>query len=222
MMMTTQGPEATEAIARLVGKVAAVGDVILLEGELGAGKTAFTRGLAAGLGHDPRLVSSPTFVVMNRYATANEITLTHMDAYRLGGADELDTLGFDEVIDSDTVLAIEWPQRIAARLAEIDAKRITRVSLEHVGEEERRLTIDAAPSWRMRPGFGALVAAMGAAGVGGERVMTKCPATGEMVGPDSPTWPFASERARLADLHKWLTGGYVISREIRAEDDVEG
>jgi endogenous inhibitor of DNA gyrase (YacG/DUF329 family) len=128
------------------------------------------------------------------------------------------------VIDSDTVLAIEWPQRIAARLADIDAKRITRVSLEHVGEEQRRMTIDPAPSWRVRPGFGALLAAAGP-GAAGERVTTKCPATGAAVPPDAPSWPFASDRARLADLHKWLTGGYVISREISpdeaAEDDVE-
>nr|MCU0689282.1 tRNA (adenosine(37)-N6)-threonylcarbamoyltransferase complex ATPase subunit type 1 TsaE [Phycisphaerales bacterium] len=119
--MQTTSPEATEAIAYVLGQCASVGDIVRLHGELGAGKTAFTRGLAAGLGHDSRVVSSPTFVVVNRYdptpSHPGAIPLVHVDAYRLSGDEELDTLGWDRVVDDLAVVAIEWPQRIEGRLA---------------------------------------------------------------------------------------------------------
>jgi tRNA threonylcarbamoyl adenosine modification protein YjeE len=227
--MQTTSPEATEQIAHSLGLCAAVGDIFRLHGELGAGKTAFTRGLAAGLGHDSRVVSSPTFVVVNRYdptpSHPGAIPLVHVDAYRLSGDEELDTLGWDRVIDDMAVVAIEWPQRIEGRLATLPRRRIVDVSLEHIGQDARSLRIELDDGWQRRPGFGRVLAIGQRLGAlpdaAEERIATICPITGGRVAPDCPSWPFATEHARLADLHRWLTGGYVISRELTLDDQTD-
>ncbi len=123
----------TEALA---GKLAATlrpGDVILLEGELGAGKTAFVRGLARALGARD-VASSPTFTLLQEYAGAR-LTLFHADLYRLSPA-EADDLGLDEVAAGDGVLAVEWPDRLSRPWGDA-----VRVRLEHAGETARRITI---------------------------------------------------------------------------------
>ena len=101
-------PEATEAIGRALAGVLLPGDVVALDGELGAGKTTFVRAVAAHLGVEPGLVSSPTFVMVNQYPvpqSANASPLRggqviHVDAYRLTGADDLETLGWDRLFDA--------------------------------------------------------------------------------------------------------------------------
>jgi tRNA threonylcarbamoyladenosine biosynthesis protein TsaE len=125
----------TEAIgadlaARLVG-----GSRVLLYGELGAGKTAFVRGLAAGLGIDPDEVSSPTFTLVQEYR--GRLPLYHVDLYRLGPG-EVDDLGLD-ALAADGVLAIEW----AERMPRADPGAI-KVRLEHAGEDARRIAIEDA------------------------------------------------------------------------------
>jgi len=125
----------TEAIgadlaARLVG-----GSRVLLYGELGAGKTAFVRGLAAGLGIDPDEVSSPTFTLVQEYR--GRLPLYHVDLYRLGPG-EVDDLGLD-ALAADGVLAIEW----AERMPRADPGAI-KVRLEHAGEDTRRIAIEDA------------------------------------------------------------------------------
>ena len=118
-------------------------DVILLDGELGAGKTCFVRGLCEGLGGDPTQVNSPTFVIMQEYEVDGGIRLIHIDAYRLSGTEELDTIGWDELLsDPLTIIAIEWPSKITDALPE---HAIT-VSIEHLKEHERSLTIDQSSS----------------------------------------------------------------------------
>jgi tRNA threonylcarbamoyladenosine biosynthesis protein TsaE len=118
-------------------------DVILLDGELGAGKTCFVRGLCEGLGGDPTQVNSPTFVIMQEYEVDGGIRLVHIDAYRLSGTEELDTIGWDELLsDPLTIIAIEWPSKITDALPE---HAIT-VSIEHLKEHERSLTIDQSSS----------------------------------------------------------------------------
>ena len=118
-------------------------DVILLDGELGAGKTCFVRGLCEGLGGDPTQVNSPTFVIMQEYEVDGGIRLVHIDAYRLSGTEELDTIGWDELLsDPLTIIAIEWPSKITDALPEY---AIT-VSIEHLKEHERLLTIDQSSS----------------------------------------------------------------------------
>jgi len=210
----------TARFAQALAPVLGVGDVLLLDGTLGAGKTTFVRSLAEGLGHDARLVSSPTFVLVNRYATPGQITLLHADAYRLTDGDELDTLGLSGALagHDDVVLAVEWPERLGDGLALIPPAHLAQLRLEHTGVESRQLTLVVPSAWGRRPGFGAIAMLAGNA----QRPATRCPVTGDAVAPDNPWWPFASERARLVDLGKWLSGSYVISRELTQDDMDEG
>ncbi len=103
--------EQTEALAAHLGRCLAAGDVVLLHGDLGAGKTAFVRGLAAGLGADPDEVSSPTFTLMQEYR--GRLPLRHLDLYRIASPEEADDLGLDEAA-AGAVLAVEWPERLGA------------------------------------------------------------------------------------------------------------
>ncbi len=112
------------------------GEVLLLCGELGAGKTAFVRGLAAGLGCDPDEVASPTFVLLTSYP--GRLRLHHADLYRLAGDGDEAELGLHELPGADGVLAIEW----AERLTHIPWSRVLRVTLEHAGGDSRWLSIE--------------------------------------------------------------------------------
>jgi tRNA threonylcarbamoyladenosine biosynthesis protein TsaE len=112
--------------------------VVLLSGELGAGKTAFVRGLARGLGADPADVASPTFVLLTAYP--GRLTLHHADLYRLrGDGDEAD-IGLEELPGPDGVLAVEW----AERLPRVPWTRPLRVRLDHAGEDLRTIRIEEA------------------------------------------------------------------------------
>ena len=110
----TADEAATDALGRRLGAVLRGGDVLGLEGPLGAGKTRLVRGIAAGLGVDPRAVSSPSFVLVQEYETAEDLVLAHVDAWRLEGADAVEALGWDELVGApDVVVIVEWPSRIA-------------------------------------------------------------------------------------------------------------
>lgn len=142
--------EQTIAIGAAVAASCGAGDVIALNGELGAGKTQFVRGLAQGLGIDPRQVSSPTFVIAHEYEAAGKgLVLAHLDAYRLGGRDELRSLGFADEAESDlrdgAVMAVEWADRVAAALP---ADRLI-VLIEHT-DVGRVLTFTGLGSWGAR------------------------------------------------------------------------
>jgi tRNA threonylcarbamoyladenosine biosynthesis protein TsaE len=112
----------------------AAGDVVLLSGTLGAGKTAFVRGMAAGLGIDPGEVSSPTFTLIHEYR-GGRLILYHADLYRLDGA-ATDDLGLEEMGAADGVLAVEWPERLAH-----DMPAAIPVTIEITGDTDRRITI---------------------------------------------------------------------------------
>jgi tRNA threonylcarbamoyladenosine biosynthesis protein TsaE len=101
-------------VARQIASTLSAGDVLLLSGELGAGKTAFVRGLAQGLGIDEDEVSSPTFTLVHEYR-GGRLRLYHVDLYRLERA-ATDDLGLDEMGVADGVLAIEWPDRLTHHL----------------------------------------------------------------------------------------------------------
>jgi tRNA threonylcarbamoyladenosine biosynthesis protein TsaE len=127
----------TVALGRDLGRRLAAGDVVLLDGPLGAGKTAFVRGLAIGLGCDPDDVSSPTFTIVQEYR--GNVTLQHVDLYRLSPV-EVDDLALDDLLE-DAVMAVEWPERWVA--APLEA---TRVHFEVVGQSVREISIAAASS----------------------------------------------------------------------------
>lgn len=119
----TRSEDETADVAREFAAALKAGDVILLSGNLGAGKTAFVRGLASGLGINPEDVSSPTFTLVHEYR-GGRLTLYHADLYRLEGIATED-IGLEEMGVADGVLAIEWPDRLAhampgARVVQID------------------------------------------------------------------------------------------------------
>jgi tRNA threonylcarbamoyladenosine biosynthesis protein TsaE len=128
----TRSEDETAGVARELAAGLTAGDVILLSGNLGAGKTAFVRGLAAGLGLDPDEVSSPTFTLVHEYR-GGRLTLYHADLYRLERVATED-LGLEEMGVSDGVLAIEWPDRLAHALP--GARLVT---IEIVDESTRRI-----------------------------------------------------------------------------------
>ena len=110
----THSEEETMAVARQLAASLSAGDVLLLSGDLGAGKTAFVRGLAQGLGIDENEVSSPTFTLVHEYR-GGRLRLHHVDLYRLDRA-ATDDLGLDELGVADGILAIEWPDRLTHQL----------------------------------------------------------------------------------------------------------
>ncbi|HSD65339.1 MAG TPA: tRNA (adenosine(37)-N6)-threonylcarbamoyltransferase complex ATPase subunit type 1 TsaE [Vicinamibacteria bacterium] len=136
--MTTRSEAETAAVAEAMGAGFRGGEVVLLSGELGAGKTAFVRGLARGLGADPADVASPTFVLLTAYP--GRLTLHHADLYRLRGDGDEREVGLDELPGPRGVLAVEW----ADRLREAPWPSPVRVRLEHAGDDVRRLVIEGA------------------------------------------------------------------------------
>lgn len=206
--------EETERLAGAIAPLLRAGDVIALSGDLGSGKTTLVRALAAALGIDPSLVSSPTYVIANQYPNPRGLRVAHVDAYRLHAAEDLDSIGWDILTDGSWVLAIEWPERVGGIGGGAIERDAMEIRLEHgpvrEGAETRFVTLTIPEAWTARPELAALARAV--------RPETRCPVTGERVAPDSPTYPFASERARLADLNKWLTGGHTLSRPIADED----
>ena len=131
---TTHSETETAAVARALAPTLRAGAVILLSGDLGAGKTAFVRGLAEGLGIDPNEVSSPTFTLVQEYR-GGRLPLYHVDLYRLKSI-EVDDLGLDEMALGGGVVAIEWPDRLPRPFAEAITVRI-----EHGDETTRTISI---------------------------------------------------------------------------------
>jgi tRNA threonylcarbamoyladenosine biosynthesis protein TsaE len=102
--------EQTFALGKTLGEQITAGLSIALKGELGAGKTTFVQGLAKGLGiSDKYYITSPTFTIINEYP-AGALTLCHLDLYRLGSSDELEYIGFDDLLDSAHLIVVEWPE----------------------------------------------------------------------------------------------------------------
>ena len=133
-VVTTRSEDETAAVARETASRLKPGDVLLISGNLGAGKTAFVRGLAEGLGIDPEEVSSPTFTLVHEYR-GGRLVLYHADLYRLDRA-ATEELGLEEMGVADGVLAIEWPDRLTHSL-----DGALRVNLDIVDERTRRITV---------------------------------------------------------------------------------
>jgi len=134
----TSSEEETQAVARELATTLQPGDVLLVAGDLGAGKTTFVRGVAEGLGINPAEVSSPTFTLVHEYR-GGRLTLYHADLYRLERT-ATDDLGLEEIGVRDGVLAIEWPDRLTH---DLPGARFIR--LEMVNDASRRITIGPPP-----------------------------------------------------------------------------
>ena len=135
MELITHSPAETEAVGAALGRILPPGTVIAYRGDLGAGKTAFTRGLARGLGADD-MVTSPTYTIVNEYLSGR-IPLFHFDMYRLRSADDLWDIGWEDYLDRGGVCAVEWSENVAEAL-----DNFTLVNIEKIGDESRRITIE--------------------------------------------------------------------------------
>ena len=135
MNVTTHSEAETSAVGSDLAGSLTAGSVVLLTGDLGAGKTAFVRGLAAGLGIDPEAVSSPTFTLIQEYR-GGRLPLHHVDLYRLRSI-EVDDLGLDELTLEGGVTAIEWPDRLPRAFASA-----VHVRIEHGDGDTRTIQID--------------------------------------------------------------------------------
>lgn len=137
MTFTTGSEQETSALGRALGAHAGDGTILLLSGDLGAGKTAFVRGLAEGLGIDPGEVSSPTFALIHEYR-GGRLPLHHVDLYRLTPG-EADDLGLDD-LTLDGVTAIEWPDRLSRP---VDGA--IQVTIVHLGGDARAIAVEPTP-----------------------------------------------------------------------------
>lgn len=113
--MTSTSPEMTKDVGRRFATLLKAGDVVALEGELGSGKTCFVQGMAQGLRVPPKtFVRSPSFTILNQYQ--GDMTLNHLDFYRLDEHDDLDDLGLDELFDGDGITVVEWADKFKGAL----------------------------------------------------------------------------------------------------------
>lgn len=197
--------EATQQLAADLAMVLRAGDIVRLDGEMGAGKTTLVRSIAGAMGVDTDSVTSPTYTLMNLYETRKDLpTIAHLDCYRMGSGDELDALGWDRVTDGSAIALIEWAERIDEALP----KHGPRIAITPIGEHARSFELTLPQAWESRAGFPGLET----------RPDTTCPITNKPVRGDNPAWPFFDDRARLADLHGWISGTYTISRPIEQRD----
>ena len=135
MIFYTNAPEETENLGAQLARYLKPGTVIAYCGDLGAGKTAFTRGLARGLGYrDP--VTSPTYTIVNEYL-GGRLPLFHFDMYRLRSSDDLFDIGWEDYLDRNGICAVEWSENVADAMEDAITVRI-----EKLGGDDRRITIE--------------------------------------------------------------------------------
>ena len=129
----TSSPEQTWRIGEMLGALLGPGDIVCLYGDLGAGKTSLSYGIALGLEVKEQYITSPTFTFVNEYE--GRVPFYHIDLYRLNDPDELENIGFEEYIDSDGVTVVEWAERAEDELPE---ERLS-VYLHYVNENSREV-----------------------------------------------------------------------------------
>jgi tRNA threonylcarbamoyladenosine biosynthesis protein TsaE len=133
----TNSPEETRALGRKIGERLSGGEIILLHGDLGAGKTLLTKGIAEGLGAPPKTaVVSPTFTLVNVYEA--RLDIVHVDLYRLD-FDEVFELGLEDYMDRGHVMVVEWAEKAGAFFS----GELIDVTIDYAGETSRRITLDA-------------------------------------------------------------------------------
>jgi tRNA threonylcarbamoyladenosine biosynthesis protein TsaE len=137
--LVTRSPIETELLGRRLGSALKKGAFLALYGDLGGGKTCFTRGIVAAAAPESlHLVASPTFAIMNEYPGI--VPVYHFDFYRLSSGHEIAELGFDDFFDGDGICIAEW----AERLGEMLPREHIKVHFEHAGNDERRITVTAS------------------------------------------------------------------------------
>lgn len=199
-------PEATQRLAGCIADFVQPGDVVLLSGDLGAGKTTLVRALAIGLGVDAKQISSPTFTVMNEYTGGRIDPIIHMDAYRLEGGDEgeLLELGWDDALRAHALTLIEWGERIEDVLEHMLDCPPIRIRLAHAHADTRTARVILPSEAADRPANEAL------------RTLQ---ARFAPVDTDRPGYPFATERDQLVDLYHWFGESYRVTRPVEETDD---
>ena len=135
MIYLTNSPEQTEEVGAALSKVLSPGTVIAYRGDLGAGKTAFTRGLARGLGAADR-VTSPTYTIVNEYL-GGRLPLFHFDMYRLHSSDELFDIGWEDYLERGGICAVEWSENVDDAM-----EGAIYITIHKTGEESRRIVIE--------------------------------------------------------------------------------
>ena len=135
MEFLTNSPEETEKVGAALGKILNPGTVLAYRGDLGAGKTAFTRGLARGLGYNEP-VTSPTYTIVNEYL-GGRLPLFHFDMYRLASSDDLWDIGWEDYLDRNGVCAVEWSENVEDAL-----ENAILVTIHKTGETSRRIEIE--------------------------------------------------------------------------------
>lgn len=141
-LRVTASPEATLQIGREIGSRLRGGDIVLLSGTLGAGKTVLARGIAQAIGA-ARWNGSPTFTLVNEYR--GNPNLAHVDLYRLG-PDDIGDLGLEEYVSGDWALVLEWPERDPSLLEYLGPGRLTTVSIDLLSPTERAIRIEGPSS----------------------------------------------------------------------------
>lgn len=209
----TESEAQTIALGTAIADVVAPGDIVAIDGELGAGKTRLVRGIAMGFGVSAGEVRSPTFALAHEYTVGpGRPRLVHVDAYRLGGGEDLESIGWDRLAVPDAVVVVEWAGRIADALP---TDRI-RVRIDHAGEQVRDIVIEMPPGRTARAvrGFAASLPAA--------PKVHRCRTCGAEIATELESFPFCSDRCRLADLGNWLSERYRISRPVDQRDLDEG
>jgi len=141
--ITSKSPDQTIELGRRLGSQLKGGEVIAVCGTLGSGKTLLIKGIAAGAGaKDQKEITSPTFVIVNEYT--GRLDIYHIDAYRLDSFAEFEMLGFDDFCYPQSVVLIEWADKIESALQAID---YIRIELNHVGKTKRKIHIENAPEY---------------------------------------------------------------------------
>jgi tRNA threonylcarbamoyladenosine biosynthesis protein TsaE len=156
-VVVSSSPEQTEGLGAALGAVLRAGDVVLLTGDLGAGKTLFTKGVARALGVAPA-VTSPTFNIMIEYATASGTTLRHFDLYRLDDADALEDIDYFGLLESDAISVVEWGDRFSERMPldyllvafRLDDEDTRSLCFDATGERGSRLLTDVGEALHVR------------------------------------------------------------------------
>ena len=139
MTFLTNSPGETEKIGSALGKLLQPGTLIAYRGDLGAGKTAFTRGLARGLGCSD-IVTSPTYTIVNEYL-GGRLPLFHFDMYRLRSSDDLWDIGWEDYLERGGVCAVEWSENVDDAMEEA-----IYITIEKLGEDARRISIEGGES----------------------------------------------------------------------------